>query len=121
MAICRAEEWQRDGRGLWAMRTCISHEGHQSEHTFGQWRYRLVPPALRLAKEATNGWACYAKRESEHKEIARLHREIAAMEEGNLPQECRCDCVNCVTGNHTGCYYAPSICPVKFAKRDIQP
>ena len=35
--------------------------------------------------------------------------------------ECRCDCVNCVTGNHTGCYYAPSVCPVKFAKRDIQP
>ena len=33
---------------------------------------------LRLAKEATNGWACYAKRKIEHEEIARLHREIAA-------------------------------------------
>jgi hypothetical protein len=21
--------------------------------------------------------------------------------------ECRCDCVNCVTGNHDGCYYEP--------------
>jgi hypothetical protein len=32
----------------------------------------------RLAKEATNGWACYAKRDSEHREIARLHAEIDA-------------------------------------------
>lgn len=31
---------------------------------------------LRLAKEATNGWACYAKRQVEHAEIARLHRDI---------------------------------------------
>jgi hypothetical protein len=31
---------------------------------------------LRLAKEATNGWACYATRKIEHDEIARLHREI---------------------------------------------
>lgn len=22
-------------------------------------------------------------------------------------QECRCDCVNCVTGNHAQCYYYP--------------
>ncbi len=34
--------------------------------------------ALRLAKHATNGWACYAKRKVEHDEIARLHREIDA-------------------------------------------
>jgi hypothetical protein len=26
-------------------------------------------------------------------------------------QECRCDCVNCVTGNHGTCYYRPTICP----------
>lgn len=30
----------------------------------------------RLAKEATNGWACFAKQKREHDEIARLHREI---------------------------------------------
>lgn len=35
--------------------------------------------ALKLAKEATNGWACYAKRAIEHDEIARLHREIDAL------------------------------------------
>ncbi len=35
--------------------------------------------ALLLAKEATNGWACYAKRKIEHDEIARLHRDIAAL------------------------------------------
>lgn len=32
-----------------------------------------------LAKEATNGWACYASRKIEHDEIARLHREIDAL------------------------------------------
>lgn len=32
--------------------------------------------ALRLAKEATNGWACFARRETEHREIARLHQAI---------------------------------------------
>ena len=24
-----------------------------------------------------------------------------------LTEECRCDCVNCVTGNHQDCYYWP--------------
>jgi hypothetical protein len=28
-------------------------------------------------REATNGWACFAKRKIEHDEIARLHRIIA--------------------------------------------
>lgn len=32
--------------------------------------------ALKLAKEATNGWGCYAKRDIEHREIARLHTAI---------------------------------------------
>ncbi len=36
--------------------------------------------ALRLAREATNGWACYAKRKIEHDAIARLHQEIAMLE-----------------------------------------
>lgn len=46
--------------------------------------------ALRLAKEATNGWACHAKRQIEHDEIARLHREIADLEAAgrfSLPQQ----------------------------------
>lgn len=32
----------------------------------------------------------------------------------NVPvslNDCSCDCVNCVTGNHTDCYYRPSVCP----------
>lgn len=33
----------------------------------------------RLAKEATNGWASYARTKLEHNEIARLHREIDAL------------------------------------------
>ena len=32
--------------------------------------------ALSLAKQATNGWACYATRKIEHDEIARLHGAI---------------------------------------------
>ncbi len=34
----------------------------------------------RLAKEATNGWACFAKRNCEHDEITRLHKAIDAAE-----------------------------------------
>lgn len=37
--------------------------------------------ALRIAAEATNGWACFAKRQSEHDDIARLHREISTLQE----------------------------------------
>ena len=40
----------------------------------------LLLRALRLAKEATNGWAVYAKRKAEHDNIAQLHKEIAAIE-----------------------------------------
>lgn len=36
--------------------------------------------ALKLAKEATNGWACYSRTDRERDEIARLHREIAKLE-----------------------------------------
>ncbi len=36
--------------------------------------------ALTLARRATNGWACYAKREIEHREITSLHQEISKLE-----------------------------------------
>lgn len=39
-----------------------------------------ISELLRIAKEATNGWACYAKRQIEHDEIARLHAAIAEAE-----------------------------------------
>jgi hypothetical protein len=46
--------------------------------------------ALALARRATNGWACYAKREIEHREIASLHQEIsklaAAVRAGGVPR-----------------------------------
>lgn len=32
--------------------------------------------ALTLAKQATNGWACYARTNAEHNEITRLHAEL---------------------------------------------
>jgi hypothetical protein len=35
---------------------------------------------LTALREATFGWACYAKRQIEHDEIARLHRVIAKAE-----------------------------------------
>jgi hypothetical protein len=34
---------------------------------------------LKLARYATNGWACFAKRKREFDEIARLHREISEL------------------------------------------
>jgi hypothetical protein len=52
LEICVAEEWHRDGRGLWAMRSCISHKGHSSKHTFERWRYSVGKPAALLAAEA---------------------------------------------------------------------
>jgi hypothetical protein len=36
--------------------------------------------ARKLARQATNGWACYATREVEHDDIARIHRVLDAME-----------------------------------------
>lgn len=50
-------------------------------------------------------------------------REVGTLRElaGIAADGCRCDCVNCVTGNHDGCYYRPSVCPTQFAQRDIQP
>lgn len=33
-----------------------------------------------------------------------------------LAAACRCDCVDCVTNNHLGCYYLD--CPVFLAVRD---
>ena len=35
-----------------------------------------IEQAIKLAREATNGWACFAKRESEHREIARIHKSL---------------------------------------------
>lgn len=52
IAICVAEEWHRDGRGLWAMRRCISHQGHDSSHTFEPWRYDVDPPQSRSQTKA---------------------------------------------------------------------
>lgn len=44
---------------------------------------------MKLAKEATNGWACYAKGKLEHDEIARLHREIDALADGATVDQAR--------------------------------
>lgn len=35
-----------------------------------------VDTLARLSKEATNGWACYARTKLEHSDIARLHKEL---------------------------------------------
>jgi hypothetical protein len=53
------------------------HARIESQLTEAQQRIQL---ALRLAKEATNGWACYATRKLEVDEIARLHKEIDDLE-----------------------------------------
>ncbi len=43
--------------------------------------------ALRLAERATNGWACYAKRDIEHEEIARLHEAIRRLRAVTPPSQ----------------------------------
>jgi hypothetical protein len=42
-AMCLAQEWQRDGRGLWAMCACQYYQGHGKSHSFGQWKYNVAP------------------------------------------------------------------------------
>jgi hypothetical protein len=45
------------------------------------------------------------------------------MQDLAIAPECRCDCCNCVTGQHYLCYYNPPLypdvgvhtCPIKFA------
>jgi hypothetical protein len=39
---CKAEEWQRDGRGLWAMRACRHFYQHSTPHDFEPWRYNVL-------------------------------------------------------------------------------
>jgi hypothetical protein len=39
----------------------------------------------KLAKEATNGWACYARTKREHADIARLHSEIDKLRAAPAP------------------------------------
>jgi hypothetical protein len=43
---CLAQEWQRDGRGLWAMRACRHYYQHNTPHDFEPWRYNVQPPHL---------------------------------------------------------------------------
>lgn len=57
---CLAQEWQRDGRGLWAMRHCTYDAQHRGKsHFYGPWQYN-VPDPMVAAKDA---------------EIARLREE----------------------------------------------
>ncbi len=44
--FCKAEEWNRDGRGLWAERHCTDKRSHVGRHRFSAWRYNVQPPAL---------------------------------------------------------------------------
>jgi hypothetical protein len=36
---CKAEQWQRDGRGLWAKRACTGLASHGGSHSFGLWEH----------------------------------------------------------------------------------
>lgn len=51
--VCKAEEWQRDGRGWWAMRCCINRvratDQATHRHVFGPWQYHALPAGTDLA------------------------------------------------------------------------
>lgn len=51
---CKAEEWQRDGRGLWAMRHCrfVGKHGH---HEFTSWTYNVEPPGVSSERARQQG------------------------------------------------------------------
>lgn len=51
----------------------------QKDRIVREQRAATLAPALSLARRAVNSWACYAKRDIEHREIAALHREIDEM------------------------------------------
>ncbi len=40
-----------------------------------------IATLMRLALESVNGWACFATREIEHKDISRIHAELARIRE----------------------------------------
>ena len=42
---CLAEEWHRDGRGLWARRVCRNW-GKHPRHDFASWEYNVQPPTV---------------------------------------------------------------------------
>jgi hypothetical protein len=44
LRACLAEEWHRDGRGLWARRTCRLWAPHGNRHDFSSWEYNVQPP-----------------------------------------------------------------------------
>src|SRR6185436_10186562 len=58
---CPAEEWHRDGRGLWAMRSCRFAFKHTARHEFTSWQYYKQAPepselsALRTRLRAMEG------------------------------------------------------------------
>lgn len=61
-------------------------EDHRAKATAAEARAQrlaeVCSEAVRIATEATNGWACFAKRKCEHTDIARLHREIGLVRGG---------------------------------------
>lgn len=71
MAATESPEYAA-GRELARQLVRMESKNHQLE--------MLLKQALKLASEATNGWACHAKRRSEHDEIARLHQEIRLLQ-----------------------------------------
>jgi len=45
---CLAQEWVRDGRGLWAKRACRNDAGHVTPHQFAAWQYNVGAPPDQL-------------------------------------------------------------------------
>lgn len=83
-----------------ATQYCEEHQPRQEGQSMTDRGIALS--AVRLAKEATNGWACVAKGKIEHDEISRLHRAIGEIEE-QLNHACRggtafhAECWTCVS------------------------
>lgn len=51
MLPCQAQEWQRDGRGRWAMRVCINTVQAAHQHIWAPWAYDVPSPVAKAERE----------------------------------------------------------------------
>jgi hypothetical protein len=95
-APCPAEEWHRDGRGLWAVRRCRNwHTQKGSPHSFTQWEYNAQPPGLTeqsRQQEALRALLVWAKAERDDwsernaDRYWQMNRVVAQIESAAPPQ-----------------------------------
>jgi len=129
---CSADEGARE---TWCV-NCQQRKGAEPEHleremTIDYWKARAEELQARLTAEPEDehyiperdGRRCVDHPQGDHELVC-----LTCMENGAEPKRptdkhpaCRCDCVNCVTGNHHQCYYKPSVCSAQAGAEPERP